>query len=299
MGILPSMKVSLVSSLACLNVICGVLYAGEPGKAPIDKVLLDPQEVCADLGGLIEFEFHSHYLYKGYLFGEDAVGVAVDYSFEGLGLPLTFGIDYVNILSGATSTNIASDDLALSLEAGLPTFAGIESSLRYTHRFYPEDPNILLWPLSHGEVGFHLARDLGVAVLSLDLAYNAGLPDAWNGTLPSPPNGDSGAWFWDLGLERSFDVLGQDLLLAGGVAYADNYWGSAPALQTGGRSSGWNHYYLTASLPIRLNGRTTLTPYLGYVGSPESWLLDGAPGWNSGSGQSDLLHGGVKLSVSF
>jgi hypothetical protein len=285
--------------LFSLVLIHGVLSAGDPGKAPIDKAPLTPHDLCVDPGGSIGMGFHSDYVYKGYLLGEEAVSASVHYTFDGLSVPVTLGIDYVNVVSGVASNNIVNDDLAVSVEAGLPAFAGIESSLGYTHHFYPEDPNTPFWPSSHGEVGLHLARDFGLAVLKFDLAYNTGLPNAWNGTLPAPPNGDSGAWFWDLGLERSFEVFGQDLVLAGGVAYADNYWGSAPTFQTGGRSSGWNHYYLTASLPIQLNCRTVLTPYLGYVGAPDSWLLDGAPNWNGNSGQSDLLHGGVTLSVSF
>lgn len=288
------MKTTLLTSLALLT--SGFVYAGDWGKAPVDKT---PIEECHDLGGQIEIGYHTDYLYKGYVFGQDSVSGSVQYTFDGLALPLTLGVDYVNVVAGNALTSIVNDDVAVSLSAPLPTFAGIESSLSYTYHFYPEDPNTVLWPSSHGEIGLHLAKDLEFALLKFDLAYNTGLPNAWNGTLPALPNGDSGAWYWDLGLERSFEVFGQNLVLAGGVAYADNYWGSAPNLQTGGRSSGWNHYYLTASLPIELNCRTVLTPYIGYVGAPDSWLMDGAPNWLGLSGQSDVLHGGVSLSVSF
>ncbi len=75
------------------------------------------------------------------------------------------------------------------------------------------------------------------------------LPNAWNGTLPAAPNGDSGAWFWNLGLERSLEVFGQEFVLGGGVTYADNYWGRHRHFKSGGRSSGWNHYYLRAAMP--------------------------------------------------
>ena len=272
------------------------LQAGDWGKAPVDKI---PFEECVDLGGVIGIGYHSDYIYKGYVFGQDAVSGNVAYTFDGLAIPLTLGVNYTNVVAGNTLTNIVNDDLAVSLEAGLPTVLGIESSLSYTHHFYTEDPNVLLFPSSHGEIGLHLAKDLNIAVLKFDLAYNLGLPNAWNGTIPTVPNSDSGAWFWDLGLEREFDVFGHALVLAGGVAYADNYWGTAPNAQTGGRSSGWNHYYLNASLPIKLNCRTTLTPYIGYVGAPDSWLMDGAPNWFGLAGQSDVLHGGVNLSVSF
>lgn len=288
------MKTILTTSLAALFAVTA--HAGDWGKVPVGKA---PIEECADLGGTISVGYETDYIYKGYVFGGDAVVGAVGYQFDGLGLPLTISATYANVVSRNGLTNIVNDDLALALGVALPSFAGIDASLSYTYHFYPEDPSGLFWPSSHGEVGLHLSRDLNVAVLKFDLFYNTGLPNAWNSTLPALANSDSGAWFWDLGLEKTIDVLGHDLVLAGGAAYADNYWGTAPNLETGGRSSGWNHYYLRASLPIELNCRTVLTPYIGYVGAPDSWLMDGAPVWGSLSGQSDTLHGGVNLSVSF
>lgn len=285
---------------ACLTLFAAAIassaFSGDWGKAPVDKT---PIEECVDLGGVIEAGYHTDYIYKGYRFGGDSVSTGVEYTYEGLAVPLTLAVDYVNVVSGTTLTNIVNDDLAVSLKAGLPSFAGIDAALSYAYHFYPEDPNTLIWPSSNGEIGLHLSKDVSLAVLKFDAFYNMNLPSAWNGTLPGVPNSDSGAWFWNLGLERSFEILGQNLVLGGGVAYADNYWGTVPNLQTGGRSCGWNNYYLTASLPIDLNCRTVLTPYIGYIGAPDGWLLDGAPNWGGLSGQSDFLHGGVTLSVSF
>lgn len=275
----------------------GMLPAGDWGKAPVDKV---PVEECLDLGGNVSVGYHSHYLYKGYVFGEDSVSGHVDYTFDQLAIPLTLGVDYVNVVSGNRLTQITNDDLAVSLSAGLPSFAGIDASLSYTYHFYPESPNQPLWPSGNGEFGLHLSRDFQIAVLKYDLVYNHSLPNAWNGAIPTPLNEDRGAWYWDLGLEREFVLCDEASLVFGiGVAYADNYWGTAPRLENGGRTSGWNHYYATLSVPMTLNCRTTLTPYVSYVGAPDSWLLDGAPRWQDLQGQSDALVGGVVLSVSF
>ncbi len=57
------------------------------------------------------------------------------------------------MVSGNRLTNIVNDDLALSLVAGLPSFAGIDASLSYVHHFYTEDPNNVLWPSSNGKSG--------------------------------------------------------------------------------------------------------------------------------------------------
>lgn len=274
------------------------LQSGDWGKVPLDKTPV-PIEECVDLGGMIAVGYHSDYVFKGYVFGRDAVSSMVSYTYDGLSLPVTLAVDYVNVVSGNALTNVVNDDLAVSLGVQLPTFAGIESSVDYTYHFYNEDIKTIVWPSSHGEIGWHASKDLSIATLKFDLFYNHGLPDAWNGTIPTVPNTDEGAWFWNLGVERAIPIFGQSLIVEGGVAYADNYWGTAPRVNSGGRSSGWNHYYLTASLPVQLNCRTTITPYIGYVGAPEGWLLDGAPNWESFQGQSDVLHGGVSLSVTF
>jgi len=284
-------------SLACLA-FCSLSFpvmGGDWGKAPVDKV---PIEECVDLGGTIGVGYHSEYLFRGYKFGDDAITIDASYTFEVL-LPITIGFEYVNVTASPALSQIVIDDLALYIEAELPTVAGIESRLSFTQREYSEDLGAVLWPSGHGEFGLHLTRDLGFATANFDLLYNLRIPNSWNGTIPAPLNEDNGAWYWDFGLERRFDLLGHGLVLSGGVAYADNYWGDAPTFQTGGEASGWNHYYLEAALPIDLNCRTRLTPYIGFVGAPEGWLMDGAPNWWTLSGQSDVLHGGFNLSVSF
>ena len=121
------------------------------------------------------------------------------------------------------------------------------------------------------------SRSLGFIDLkySLDYAFGGG------GAAPS-------GWFHQLGAEKAFSLTDDiSLVLGAGIAYSDGYWDG----------SGWNHYYATASLPISLNCRTTLTPYIGYIGGPDTWIVDGIFGGIEP--QSDILHGGVALSVSF
>ncbi|MCB1205055.1 MAG: hypothetical protein KDN18_12420 [Verrucomicrobiae bacterium] len=285
---------SILLVFSCASIAA---MGGDWGKAPVDKVPYI--EECQDLGAEVGVGYHSDYIYKGYLFGGDTVSTRVGYTFEGLSTRIHLGIAYANVVSENTFPNVANDDLALSVRGDLPSVAGIDAALSFTYHSYPEAPDHIFWPSGHGEVGLHLSKDLSLAILKFDLAYNTNLPNAWNGTLPTLGNQESGAWYWDLGAERQFSVQGLDLILSGGVAYADNYWGLAPGAQSGGRSSGWNHYYLKASLPVSLNCRTTIEPYIGYCGAPDGWLMDGAPDWANRQAQSDILHGGVNLSVSF
>ncbi len=271
-------------------------HAGDWGKAPVDKT---PIEECVDLGGSLSVGYDSDYIYKGLLIGGQTASGGLQYNIEGLPLPVTLGVNYANIVSPNQFANIFDDQLSVSGRVSLPSFAGIDSALSYTQWFYPENPNTSLWPSNSGEVGLHLSKDLKMLLLKYNAYYNFNVPNAWNGTIPTLNNNENGAWYWDVSMERQFDVAGVPLVLCGGVAFADNYWGTAPTSQTGGRSSGWNHYFLRASVPIELNCRTVLTPYLGYLGAPDGWLMDGAPDWANRPAQSDLLHGGVNLQVSF
>lgn len=273
-----------------------IAHAGDWGKTPVGK---GPVEECRDLGGTLALGYESDFIYKGLLVGGQSAVGNLQYQFGGLPLPVTFGVDYTNVISTNEFANIFDDALAVSGRVALPSLAGIDASVSYTHRFYPENPNTPLWPSSSAEAGLHLSKDLKVLLLKYNAYYNFNVPNSWNGTLPTLNNADNGAWYWDISAERSFDVAGVPLVVAGGVAFADNYWGSAPAGQTGGRTSGWNHYFLRASVPIELNCRTLLTPYVGYLGTPEGWLMDGAPDWANRPAQSDLLHGGLNLKVDF
>jgi len=261
--------------------------AGDWGKAPVyDKT---PIEECVDLGGNISAGYHTDYIYKGVRLGRDTVSTHVDYTFEGLAIPVTIGVDYFNVINGQA----IGDEVATFARVALGNYAGFDLGASYTQRFYPELNNAS----SSGEIGLHVSRDLGLATLVANAYYNLNTPNAWNGVVGAN-NNDSGSFYYDLGLEKAIALGGADVVLAGGIAYADNYWGRGPNAQNGGRSSGWNHYYLRASLPIELNCRTTLTPYVSYTGAPEGWLADGLVPAGSGWG-SDVFSGGISLNVSF
>jgi len=283
--------------------------AGDWGKAPVyDKA---PIEECIDLGGNIGVGYHTDYIYKGYRLGRDTISSHVNYTFSNLPVPVTVGVDYYNVINGLVNL----DDLAIYAVADLGNHAGFDFKLSYTQRFYPEvspagalgtvTPNANLLG-STGEIGLHVARDLGFVTAKADLFYNLNSPaDFVGGPNSIGNNRDTGAWFYDFGLEKAVAVGPANLVLNAGMAYSDNYFGGN--MNGGGlaeRASGWNHYYIRASLPIELNCRTTLTPYIGYNGAPDGWIQDGNGGGGQSGGaagfnQSDILHGGVSLNVSF
>jgi hypothetical protein len=281
--------------IAVVSALTLGVNAGDWGKAPAPAKA--PIEECVDIGATITTAWHSDYIYKGMRLGRDSVETGITYGIDALPIPLTLGVNYKNVIGGGGLSPFV-DDLALSLSTDIGTVAGFDLGLSYTQHYYPEINNTIaaapIGPDSNGEIALSASRDLGIATFNALVAYNLNAPSSWN--LLSL-NGDTGAWYYDLGLSKSVALGGLDLVLSGGVAISDNYYGRNNVLQSA-HSSGWSHYYLTAALPIELNCRATLTPYIGYTGAPDGWLMDGAIN-PDGLGQSDILHGGVTLSVSF
>lgn len=272
-------KTILVATIGALTL--GV-NAGDWGKAPVGKA---PIEECVDLGGEISVGYMSDYTFYGARFARDSVWTDVNYTFDGLAVPITVGAFYLNGIN-ADGFGANYDELDLYVSAELGTFAGFDVALGYTHFVFPEARSgggvaPATTGAGYGEIGLDITRSLGIVDLAYESNYAMG--------------GFANGWYHQLGIEKSFGLTDKvSLVLATGVGYSDNYFSAIAA----GTDSGWNHYYVTASLPIQLNCRTTLTPYIGYVGAPDTWVLDGALGTVT-SPQSDILHGGVSLSVTF
>lgn len=249
--------------VAIIGVFAISANAGDWGKAPVPAKA--PIEECLDLGGEISAGYMSDYIFYGVRFARDSVWTDVNYTFDNLIIPVNIGAWYLNGINPA-----GYDELDLYASVELGSFAGFDASLGYTHYFFPE-----LGAGSYGEIGLDVSRSLGFVDLALETNYAL-----------------SFGWYHQAGIEKTFGISDNVSLVVGaGIGYSDNYF-----FKNNG-ASGWNHYYVSASLPIELNCRTTLTPYIGYNGSPAGYVTNGI---GAGLGpQSDILHGGVSLSVSF
>jgi hypothetical protein len=237
--------------------------AGDWGKAPVPAKA--PIEECLDIGGEISAGYMSDYVFYGVRFARDSVWTDVNYTFDNFIIPINIGAWYLNGINPA-----GYDELDLYASVELGSFAGFDASLGYTHYFFPESNGA---SNSYGEIGLDISRSLGFVDLALETNYAINF-----------------GWYHQAGIEKSFGLTdNMSLVLGTGVGYSDGYFGG----------SGWNQYYVTASLPIELNCRATLTPYISYNGGPNGFIVDGI---NAGTGlgpQSDILSGGVSLSVSF
>jgi hypothetical protein len=299
---------TFLGAVAVNGAVAGDSYC-PPAKAKC------PVECCPDSNGQVSIGYHSDYILYGVRHLRDNVTADVNYTFDCLPLPVTIGATQITGLGSiAANGNWDESDLYASVE--LPGLCGFSTSIGYIHRIYPNlrPPTNANqagnWGDSRGEFWVQIERELICGVNAYyRRAHDFQMPSAFfplNGN-----NSDEGAWAHTLGLEKSFcitDCVGLDL--TGGVIYTDNYWPAAitgiPVANGGDgtidrrRSSGWNNYYIKATLPIVLNCNATLLPYIGYNGSPDSWLADGVdllPG--GGNNSNDILHGGVSLKVSF
>jgi hypothetical protein len=290
-------KISLTKGLnkimkkAILIAIVGAMTlgvnAGDWGKAPVDKT---PIEECYDIGGEISSGYMTDYIFYGVRFATDSVWTDVNYTFDNFVVPITIGAWYQNGTNMNTGLGtLAQDELDLYLSAAIGTYFGFDTSLSYTHYFFPE-----AGASSYGEIGLDVTRSLGFVDFIAEANY----------ALTGNSVDDGGSWYYQAGLEKTFGITDAiSLVLGAGVGYSDNYFSDPKTalLLVPGHDSGFNHYYVTASLPIALNCRATLTPYITYTGAPDGWVADGvvAPIGLIEGAQSDILSGGVSLSVSF
>lgn len=264
--------------------------AGDWGKAPVDKT---PIEECYDIGGEISSGYMTDYIFYGVRFANDSVWTDVNYTFDNFVVPITIGAWYLNGTNDRAPlapVDRSYDELDLYASAALGTYFGFDTSLSYTHFFFPEQS-----ASSYGEIGFDVSRSLGFVDFIAEANY----------ALTGNSLDDGGSWYYQAGLEKTFGITDAiSLVLGAGVGYSDNYFTDPKTAiaNVPGTDSGFNHYYVTASLPIALNCRATLTPYITYTGAPDGWVADGVTVFNASNrlqGQSDILSGGVSLSVSF
>ena len=267
-----------------------------PAKCPIEE--------CPDIGGEISFGYDTDYILYGVRLARDSVWMDVNYTIDRLRFPITLGVWHLTSLSSAPGGNFDETDLYATINT--PGFLGFETSAGYIQRFFPT----LRGPSGTGFIGDSRLEFWVQFERELFAGFNAYYRRAYDYHVPAAfvpltaNRTDQGAWVHTFGLEKDFDLSDRAALaLAGGVHFTDNFWPADMTALNGSpldraRSSGWNNYFLRAALPVSLNCRTVVTPYIGYSGSPDTWIADGVD-LGPGSNANDILHGGVSVSVRF
>ncbi len=293
---------SLISAVALQGATAGEWCPPAKDKCPVD--------CCEDTKGSVSFGYASDYIFYGVRVARDNVWADANYTFDlpCVGLPLTVGVWHLSSLgSGLAGNDAYGDETNLYTSLGLPSVLGFDMSVGYKALFYPTTRPVTgtagALGDSQNEVAFTISRDVfcGVTV-AYRAAYDFNIRDFNDLAVPAQDLG--GSWVHTLSASKSIDITDCLALdLTAGVLYTDNYWAGVPV--AGQRDTGWNNYYLQATLPIALSGCATLLPYVGYSGTPDTWVGDGLEGINPGAGlnnganANDVFHGGVSIKVGF
>ena len=281
------------------------------GKCPIEE--------CPDIGGNIAVGYDTDYVFKGVRLARDVLWGDVNYTFDNLPFTPNIGVFHLTDLNDANALNLFGptsnygDETRVYSSIALPSILGFDAGVGYTHYFFPTlrgpSPNGP-WGDSLSEVTATLARELIWGVVG---SYQADY--RWGSGF--------GGWLHTFGLAKGFDISDAiGLNLSGGVRYNDNYWRNFPGVIAStlgnshnwpignhGRDSAWHSYFIRAALPIALNCRATLSPYVEYNGTPGGWSGDGMHGTYRGqllnyplglnANRNDVFFGGVSLNVNF
>lgn len=234
------------------------------GKAPVSEKAV--VETCSDIGGEVSVGYHSDLYLYGRQLSSSVVSLAASYTVDAF-VPLTIGVAHYD--GHLTPIGGLNELTAVSATTSLGSFGGFDASLGYTHYFTHSGVN------SWGDIGLGLSRDLGFAELVLGTNYGVGGTEIGNG-----------GWNHHIGLVKSIGLTDSlSVVLSGTIGYHDEYFNGFPV-----SNNSWSYYNVNASLPIALNCRATITPYIGYYGVQQ---------WNAWPGQGDDLVGGVTLNVKF
>ena len=241
--------------------------------------LLTATSAFAEIEAEIYTGYHSIYEFRGVDLGDDLVDVGLDLNYAlAEGLSLNVGAWYASWDAGTDDVGNAINGDELDLYIGLTqTLGAFDVSVGYTHYFFPGDGD-----LNTDEVYLGLATELDCG-LGLALTYYEDIDQLSGGYL-------------EFEAAKSFtlsECVGLDL--AAGAAWCDDYELNA---DVDGVSSmdGFNHWYVTAALPIALKEDVTLTPYIKYVDAAsdlDSSLVD------AGAESDDHFYAGVSLSIAF
>ena len=234
--------------------------------------LLTATSAFAEIEAEIYTGYHSIYEFRGVDFGDDLVDTGVDLSYElADGLSLSGGAWY------ASWDEAGGEGDELDLYIGLTkTLGAVDVSVGYTHYFFPGASDI-----NTEEVYLGLATELECG-LSLALTYYEDI-DAIDGG------------YLEFEAAKGFELTESvSLDLVAGAAWSYDY-NSETVAAGDGSLSGFNHFYISAALPIALKEDVTLTPYIKFVAADD----DLANTSDASDGNDDLFYGGVSLSVAF
>lgn len=265
----------LVGAVALQGATAGEWCPPAAAKCPVEE---------SPCYGSISVGYESDYIFYGHRLAQDSVWADVNYTFDCLPLPVTIGVWYLSDLDSAYG-----DEADFYASVGMPSILGFDNTFGYTVYTYPTGG------YSQHEISWEISREVFCGwTASYRAAYDFNM---WG--LGGRAGSQQGAWMHTIGIAKTWEISDCVALDFGaGVLYSDNYWAPQGTLD----NTGWNNYYIQAALPMAVGCTgATFTPYIGYNGTPDGWVLDGYGPSAAGAGRNynDLFHWGVSFGVEF
>lgn len=266
---------SLFAVLAIASSAMGGTSAPAKSGKACEACTAAPEE--SSHGITLEAGYHTHYLYRGVLFGENWVDGGVDFT-----LPLTeatrLDLDArYGFLAGEDSVlnDLAGTDLSyqrMELGASVVTNLG-DIELGAGYRYYWHDGDLANILEDSHEVGVMAATQLGMVTLGLGAHYDI----------------TNEGWYLEARAATEIKICDMlSFVPSVGIGYAIDYdW---QLVSDASQLDGFTAVSLSLSAPIKVTKNLTITPYIS-ASLPVDALDD--------AGEDEELFGGVSISFKF
>jgi len=274
------------------------------GTAPAPKNPIAPAPVNDDLGITASMGYDSNYVWRGLNFGQHWVRAGLNGSILLMGGAAEDGAGSTSLLWDVQYGSLASDQDTFAPKGGTYSFQRLQLGTALSHDFGPASVSLgYRYYRNMGQLGT-LGRMNDGQEISLGVATGLGPVK-----ITSSGNFDYVNNYWYFDINASYTIAVTDSISVvpyATVAYGNGMNWQFAASNGTGVSSGWNRNRVSnftalttgIQVPIKLNSRATLTPYI--AGNIPMSGIQHLPAFGSPSNAcKSLLYGGVTLSVRF
>ncbi|OYW72560.1 MAG: hypothetical protein B7Z37_24485 [Verrucomicrobia bacterium 12-59-8] len=294
---------ALLKTLGFLALAATPVVAGPSAPAPKNPIA--PAPVNDDLGITASIGYDTSYVWRGLNFGSHWVRAGLNGSLLLVGGAAEDGAGSTSLLWDAQYGSLAGDqDHFMPGGAGNASFQRLQLGAALSHDFGPASVNL----------GYRYYRNMGglstAGRMNDGQEVSLGLATALGPiNLTTSGNYDfvNNYWYFDLNASSTIAVTDAiSIVPYATIGFGHNMNWQFAGSNGSGVTSQWTHNNVSSwtavttgiQVPIKLNSRATLTPYIA-VNIPMSGIqnlpLSGTPS----SAYSSVLFGGVTLSVRF
>ncbi len=229
----------------------------------------------AEIEGEVIAGYASSYNFRGVELGDNLAEAGVNLS---MACPLTQGEFSVGVWYGSTNDNQSLIDDQLQTTIGWSKDLGFaDLGVGFIHYDFKANPAATA-NFNTSEFYLSLSKEVYQGIrASVTAFYDIDLVDGW---------------YFESALSKSFEITScAKLDLSAGASMYQSYNSPLP----GFASDGFNHWFLSAAVPIQARENLVITPYVRYVDVKSDQFSGGVPL----SGGDNEFIGGLRASVSF